>query len=440
LRPGRHLGSLLGGLGVLLLASCVPAPAGPSEKAIAAALGPEVSLQPFYRALATNPTVVILQIGDADAASDAFSGRMRELLQARFGDAGRGVLPPGLPYRGYQPAHMSVTQEGWSLVSSTSPGGVGPFGITGPRAHADKSATMTLTTDDSHDLDNVEIEVLRQPRGGTLLAQLEHGSRAAIATNAPTRNVAWQPIPPATGSHTLTVEAIGDGPVELLAWRITRGLPGVIYSNLATVGPDGDPTIRWDPTLVRQELDHLTPSLIVLAVGTAAGLRDSTDAKAYAADLAERLRELHAAAPHAALLVLGSPDVYRRRQKSSAEPVACGDPNLTEPPNLGAIRAALRAVASSENAYFWDGQAAMGGACGILRLARTYPLLIAPDRTHLSDTGYRVAAEVLYRTIMDGYARYQGALRPSGRCQRVMTGDGTARRSGSRAQTKQTTA
>ncbi|HEX4172610.1 MAG TPA: hypothetical protein VHY82_09035 [Acetobacteraceae bacterium] len=355
---------------------------------------------------------MILQIGEGGIADDSFSSRMRELFQAHFGNAGRGVLPPGVPYRGYKPAHVSVTQEGWSAVSSNS-SAMGPFGITGLRQHASGSATMTLTVDDSHDLENAEIEVLRQPGGGTLLAELEHGSRAAIATTAPTRNAAWQPVPPATGSHTLTLDAIGDGPVDVLAWRITRGRPGVIYANLDAVEADIDMLDRWDPTLVRQELRHLTPSLIVLAFGTHAGFRYDTDVKTYAANFAARLRELHAAAPLAALLVLGPPDAYKRRQKSSTEPVACGDPNLTEPPKLGAIRTAERAVASKEHAYFWDWQTAMGGPCGILRLPRSNPVLATPDRTHLSALGYNVAAELLFRTIIGGYERYQRALRPS---------------------------
>jgi lysophospholipase L1-like esterase len=384
----------------LLIASCAPGRPG-SDAALAAKLGPEAPLMPFYRALASSPTVVILQLGGSYNGS--YSGRMRELLQARFGDAGRGVLPPGVPYRGYKPARVSVTQEDWSVVSSDLPGAPGPFGIAGVRQHASGPATMTLTVGDSDDLAHAEIEVLREPGGGTLLAALEHGSRAPIATTAPTRNAAWQPVPPAAGSRTLTVEALGDGPVNLLGWNIARGRPGVIYANLGTPGTDVDAMDRWDPTLVRQELQHLTPSLIVLAVGTAAGLRDSISAAAYAEDLAARLRELHAAAPQAALLVLGPPDEYLPRRRNSREPVACGDPQWTAPPNLSAIRLAQRVVAPREGAYFWDWQAATGGPCAMLRRA-------AP---HLSAAAYRATAEALFRTLMDGYRRYREALRPA---------------------------
>ena len=137
---------LLGGAAALLIASCATAPPqSPSDAEIAAKLGPSAPLLPLYRALSRGAAtvVVILQIGDSHTANDSFSGRLRELFQARFGDAGRGVLPPGVPYRWYRPARVTVTSEGWSVVSSYR-GDPGPFGITGLRQHADGPAEMTL--------------------------------------------------------------------------------------------------------------------------------------------------------------------------------------------------------------------------------------------------------------------------------------------------------
>jgi lysophospholipase L1-like esterase len=395
-----------GGLLTLFTTSCAPRQGVFFDEAIAPQLGLEAPLLPLYRALAFNSNVVILQIGDSHTANDSFSARMRELFQAQFGDAGLGVLPPGVPSGGYRPARLSVTQEGWSVVSSTDPDAAGPFGITGLRQHAGGAATMALTVDDSNELADVEIELLRQPRGGTVFAALEHGSRAAISTNAPTQNAAWQPVPPAPGSHTLDVEALGDGPVDMLAWSITRSRPGVVYANLGRVG-------RWDPTIVRQELEHLNPSAIVLTFGTDAGFRDNIDVAAYGKNLAARLRQLHAASPQAALLVLGPPDAYRRRPRHSAVPVACDNSEWTEPPNLDPIRQTERAVAPRENVYFWDWQAAMGGPCSMLRWALTKPPMAASDREHLLASGYRASAEALFRTIMNGYERYQQALRPT---------------------------
>lgn len=408
----RHV--LLSGATALLLASCA-APSELSDAELAAKIGQAAPLLPLYRVLlplethARTAPVTILQIGDSHTANDSFSGHMREQFQARFGDAGRGVLPPGVPYRWYRPARVSVTSSGWSVISSFQ-GEPGPFGITGLRQHADRPAEMTLTVGDPGDLDQAEIEVLRQPGGGTLDIYMDAGGSSSIATASPVAQAAWVPAPSALGSRTMTLRARGDGPVDVLAWSVSRGRPGVIYANLGTIGASVDLMDRWDQTIVAQDLAHLSPSLIVLAFGTNEGFRNSTDAAEYATVFAARLRALRAAAPRAALLVMGPPDGQRRRPRGSTTPPACGDPNWTVPPQLNPVREVQRSVAAQTGAYFWDWQAAMGGECSMLRWAATRPPIAAPDHVHLFAPGYQATADILFRTIMDGYDRYR-ALR-----------------------------
>ena len=125
----------------------------------------------------------------------------------------------------------------------------------------------------------------------------------------------------------------------------------------------------WDQALLHQDIAHLAPSLIMLAFGTNEGFRDNIDLATYAADFAARLHDLHAAAPDAALLVIGPPDGDRRACKRKRHRSPCGDANWTEPPKLDAIREAQRRVAAQQGAYFWDWQAAMGGACSMMRWA-----------------------------------------------------------------------
>jgi len=355
---------------------------------------------------------VILQIGDSHTANDSFSGRMREQFQERFGDAGRGVLPPGVPYRYYRPARVAVTSQGWSVVSSFRPTATGSFGVTGLRQHADGAAEMSLSVTEPGDLDRAGIEVLRQPGGGTIDVDFARGAPASFTTAGQFEQAAWLPLPSIPGSQTMTLRARGDGPVDVLAWSAARNRPGVVYANLGTIGATVELMDRWDQAMLRQDLAYLTPSMIVLAFGTNEGFRDSTDPDAYAASFAARLRDLHAAVPGAALLVLGPPDGNRHRRKGSVEPAACGDPNWVEPPRLDAIREVQRSVAARENAYFWDWRAAMGGACSMLRWAATQPPFAAPDHVHLFAPGYQATAEQLFRAIMDGYERYK-ALRPA---------------------------
>jgi hypothetical protein len=121
------LASVAGGV-VLLLQACFgtserPAPPSVTEQSRLAS--PE-ALRPFFAALdgmAAQP-LRVLQIGDSHTANDAFSGRMRDRLQERFGAAGRGWLPAGVPFKYYRPHLVSVSESGWQHVKPNDHAGI----------------------------------------------------------------------------------------------------------------------------------------------------------------------------------------------------------------------------------------------------------------------------------------------------------------------------
>ena len=273
---------------------------------------------------------------------------------------------------------------------------------------------MTLSADDPGDLDHAEIEVLRQPSGGTLDVELETGAHTSIATAAPAPQAVWLPVPSAPGQpHADAARARrragGRAGLERHARPARRDLRQPRHRGRRRRS-DG----RLGPSGCCARISRIcAPSLIVLAFGTNEGFRDSTDPAAYATVFADRLRALHAAAPGAALLVLGPPDAYRHRRKGSSAPPACDDPNWTEPAEpradpRGAAqhRRARRARISGTGRRRWAGRAACCAG------PRPDPPMAAPDRVHLFAPGYQATADALFRAIMDGYERYR-ALRPA---------------------------
>lgn len=76
--------------------------------------------------------VRILQLGDSHTAGDVFSGYLRSRFHERFGDAGRGMMPPGYTYRGLRQTEVKVPQSrGWMIHNSLKTSDPGPFGISG---------------------------------------------------------------------------------------------------------------------------------------------------------------------------------------------------------------------------------------------------------------------------------------------------------------------
>ena len=389
----------------------------PPDAEIIAKLGPAGPLLPLYRALGglesgprTAP-VTILQIGDSHTANDSFAGRLREQFQSRFGDAGRGVLQPGVPFKYYRPDRVAAASSGW--IAERAGRATGPVGIAAVRQHGGKGATMTLSAADPRDMTDVSLAFLFQPGGGSVDIATASGPQLHVATHAATPEARWVAIPQGSSSGgEITVAATGDGPVDMLSWTAANGRPGVVVANLGTIGATVDIIGRMDPALLRQELAHIAPSVILLAFGTNEAFDNGTVAADYRERFTQSVRILREAAPLAAIVVLGPPDSAKHTPKGFKGRTKCGDPRWDEPKPLSAIRDVQQDVAARLQIFFWDWQAAMGGACSMNRWAAEKPPMAASDHVHLLRPGYRATAEALFQVLMDGYERYK-TLRPS---------------------------
>ncbi len=398
----------------LILSSCGRPLDIPDAQAIAV-LGPASPLLPLYKGLygletgTRSAPVVILQIGDSHTANDSFSSRLRQQFQYRFGDDGRGVLPPGVPYKYYRPDRVAADSPDWTVYrAGRAPG---PVGITGFRQHTDGPAEMALYSATPLDETNVTLEFLAQPGGGSVDITGAGGWRTRVSTNAATIGPQWVTLPKGAGGGKVTVNAAGDGPVDMLSWSADQDRPGVTVSNLGTIGATVDLLLAMDPSLVRQELARLKPTAILIAFGTNEGYGPGTEAASYRDRYEQALNLLRTGAPSAAIVILGPPDSQKATSRHFAGQTRCGDPGWADPPRVDLVRDVQRQIAAREHLVFWDWQAAMGGACSIGRWAAMSPPMAARDHVHLMQPGYQATADALFRMLMDGYAKYK-SLRP----------------------------
>ncbi len=132
-------------------------------------------LSPFFVALARtedrlSPAPLrIVQIGDSHTAADAFSGQMREAFQTRYGRAGRGWLPAGVPFKYYNPRLVFVSEEGWRHEGPTSGAPPEALGLDALVAvNRGRPARMSLESTEPAGFDRLAIEYVAQPGGGDL--------------------------------------------------------------------------------------------------------------------------------------------------------------------------------------------------------------------------------------------------------------------------------
>src|SRR5258708_35301062 len=106
------------------------------------------------------------EVGGSDTGGEHFRGRLRELFQEKFGNAGRGMMPAGYPFPYWRPYQVEVQQRGgWTVYSSSRtdysplPYGLSGF-ITRPQRRHD---TMTLQAKEGGAFDTAEYGSIPQP-------------------------------------------------------------------------------------------------------------------------------------------------------------------------------------------------------------------------------------------------------------------------------------
>jgi lysophospholipase L1-like esterase len=352
--------------------------------------------------------VHILQLGDSHTAGDALTGRLRSRFQERFGDAGRGLMPPGLAFEGLRQKEVKIAENGrWQIDNSLKLPEGGPYGITGFVARSDTAgAGMSIASTDPDGFDLAELDYLQRPGGGVFDVLLDGRTVGRVSTNGPANRPQRLALnaPPGTGELAVVAKTPG---IAFTGWGFERRQRGVLYESQGIVGATVAVIEHWDPAVMRLEIDALKPSLIVLAFGTNEGFSDSLDETAYAAHFAQVLSRLKHLAPLASFLIVAPPDGQRidpNCPRRNSEPSAC---RWITPRALASVRFLERNAAIANGAAYWDWSTMMAGPGGIDRWVRLDPPLARPDHVHFTLEGYELAADSLFGRIMDAYAMFK---------------------------------
>ena len=369
--------------------------------------------------------VRILQLGDSHTAGDVFSGYLRSRFQERFGDAGRGMMPPGYTYRGLRQTEVKVTQSGgWVIHDSLKASDPGPFGISGFLATSTYAgARMTVSPVAPGGFDIARVNYLHSTSGGPLEVLLD----GRIAKVVPTAGPADTPgsLDLSTPPGTQTLEIIADTPgIRITSWGVESFHTGVLFDSFGVSGATVDIFNHWNPLLVQWDLKQLRPSLIIVAYGTNEAFQLGFDAATYKQIFAQVLRSLKQMAPEASILVVGPPGGQRSISNQKRSPSTGSTGPWETPESVTEIRYIQHDTAVAFGDAYWDWASVLGGTRGFNRWVYSDPPLVRTDHIHFTVLGYEISAKALFNFLMDGYATAEGQARPK-------TADGTQPSSGS---------
>lgn len=370
--------------------------------------------------------VRILQIGDSHTAGDQITGAWRAALQARHGNAGRGLLPPGRPYQGYLTKDVTASMSpGWSVAglfgAAYKGAGGPPIGISGYSLTGGGGASMTITADRVA-FDRLTVCALQRPGAGTLLLQAGGAARSVPLDGD--RTVARCESVDSDGPASSASLTARGGPVTVTSWATERrGVGGVILSNVGTVGAQLTHLDRTDDAVVAAEVASYRPDLLVVEFGTNEAFMPRFSGAEYERRLRAGIARLKRLAPGVPMLLIGAPDAATKQpalqygESGASAPCLAGGAYFSSSPSadgavvppplvapvaptwrptaaLATVQAIERRVAHAEGLAFWDWGAAMGGRCTATVWAAMTPPLMRGDRVHFTTAG---GAEVARR-------------------------------------------
>jgi lysophospholipase L1-like esterase len=324
-----------------------------------------------------------------------------------------------------------VQTEGWRVESSRSSGAFGPFSISGYTVVGDNPRdSMVLQSTEPEGFEVVEIGAFAHPGGGSVEISVDGRPIGVMRTDGRQVELLRFRQEVLRGSRQLVLRPVGDGEVWLSSWDTYRNTRGVVLESHGIVGATVNVSNRWNRDAYLAELYAADPAMVIVAYGTNEGFNDTLDPNEYKSQFTTQIQQIEAAAPNASIVIVGPPDSARLPENCRSDDVesitfACGPLTQSErmnysqmfgsraqgsacrwhqPPNLELVRIVQAQVADQRGHYFWDWSRAMGGACSIHQWAQREPALARRDHVHLTDEGYRLSAEALFRDLTGGGA------------------------------------
>lgn len=398
------------------------------------------ALEPFFDSLrglarpSTEPQAApritrILHFGDSHVAADYWTGELRALLQARFGDAGPGLVMPGKPWKFFRHARAkSLGGKGWARCGLRDDPCAGPTGLfrvgLRPVALPTRMEPAILeaefrTAEIQYAVGNewdrtvtIDGTTLMKPPPPTLEEDYETNPEPEAPTTEPAESpdphslpqegfstdlgemdyflfAEWNREPLAPGLHRIEVDLSGDA--LLLGIDLRSGDSGILYDALGINGTEMADLDAWEPGVRADLLLHASPALIVVSFGTNDMGAKGFDAETYFAACLGVLQRLRADAPDVPVLVTGPAERGGKHRRVRARMLE----------RSGVCSDALRRAALDAGCAFWDARAAMGGRGSIARWAAAG--LAQADQVHLTESGYKTLARLLFDALVVAY-------------------------------------
>jgi lysophospholipase L1-like esterase len=368
----------------------------------------EDGLTPLFNALAAlrsderRQPVRVVTLGDSLIASDHITDLIRDRLQERYGDGGKGFLFLDRPTGAGRRVRTGVATEGWKierLIDRAYP--KERLGFTGVSFTAPGTSSLGARWE-AEGAHVAELFFLAQPGGGSVQLLADGKPLQRVQTRGFSKpEVAFARFALPEGTKTLSLQT--SGKVELHGMSLETGKPGAVHDTIGLPGASAEVYTRAQYGAFRAQLRHRKPSLVVLLVGGNEAFflsRDRTNEDEVREQARKLVKWVREAVPESACLVMSPIDAAVRTMGGELVPR-----RTTRP-----VHTIFREVALEGGCAFWDALEAMGGEGSSLRWLKAG--LLNEDLVHPRARGSDLLGHLFDMSLARAYSKARPPLVP----------------------------
>jgi lysophospholipase L1-like esterase len=337
----------------------------------------------------------IVHIGDSHIQADWFSGRLRDLLQQQYGNAGKGLIFPYKQIRTNGPNTFStfsnVPLKPEKIVKCRSACNVGIAAYNAYMYHGN-SIAITLKRDTGMQY----ISVLYQGGTNENAISINSDRDAANYTIQQGINYTIASYKPQV-QPVFSMQARSD--ITLNGLIASNGQPGILYY---TIGANGATFNNYNNSaLFFDQLQSLQPDLVIVSLGTNESVSDISSDSLYSV-LNAFSNNLNRACAQANVIYTLPADNNRRhvstvRKKYKGRWRKKRVTTYVHNYKLADIHQTMLNFCTDKNAMYWDLYSVMGGTGSMKKwVASGYA---AKDHIHFNKAGYELQGDLLFKAL-----------------------------------------
>ncbi len=336
--------------------------------------------------------------GTSTNGADRVTSQMRNVLQKRFGDAGRGfmVIAPGWRSQQYRDIDWAYNTFRTVVVNR----GRSPerrYGLGGVLAMNRGTGSWVTYGTTKRGRSNRVASLFRlfyqaYPDGGDVRLQIDEGPLKQVSTKAATIEDHVAEVRATAGPHRFKV-SIGSGAVRLYGAVMENDGPGVVVDGLSLIGASVLMMDNFDGRHLATQVRQRNPDLLVFWLGGNDVPAQRFRREYFVERYGRMIQRARRGRPEASCLVVSVLDKGHHKNGRVRSRV------YTRP-----VVEAQRDVATAQGCAFYNIFDDMGGADTMGRWYRQSPRLVVADYMHLTEAGARHVGDMISRALLAGFS------------------------------------